>query len=370
MNHIQIINGTLNINGQTVHLLDKLAKDGIRVDPEHLTLPVHQSKMGDGWRDNPLKRINDVVWKENRYVVRFKYMDRMEVVNEYKVENGTWKFFSDLNENDIDFIGRSDYETRQSFILKVEEQEPKINTMTLIPTETELYMQAMSEIDTSTIDTYLAGLQQITGMTDEEKETMKMVIQGFGDKYKQVTKVASDERVKESATLAEGVESKEEILQRAITLLLEHADGDFVSKQDALDADCELHNLMIKERELHPLPSKSLAECQSEFWNYGYSDYNLSTNDKEFDDLDSEVVGNIFEAGWDAHAQQFTSAVQGEQWIKVSERLPEENTNLLCIGSGGSFKTGRFDHTQKYFSGDDSYNGITHWRELPEKPKD
>lgn len=38
----------------------------------------------------------------------------------------------------------------------------------------------------------------------------------------------------------------EEVLQRAISLLMAHADEDFVSKNDALLSGSNLHNLMIK----------------------------------------------------------------------------------------------------------------------------
>lgn len=40
--------------------------------------------------------------------------------------------------------------------------------------------------------------------------------------------------------------TKQEILQQAVSLLMAHADEDFVSKKEALDAGTNLHNLMIE----------------------------------------------------------------------------------------------------------------------------
>lgn len=40
-----------------------------------------------------------------------------------------------------------------------------------------------------------------------------------------------------------------ETIQQAITLLMQHADGDFVSKKDALQAGTDLHNLMVTTNE-------------------------------------------------------------------------------------------------------------------------
>lgn len=56
---------------------------------------------------------------------------------------------------------------------------------------------------------------------------------------------------------------------------------------------------------------KTLEECQSDFWNFGYADYDLTSDDPdnpEFDNLDLEVVYTIFKAGWEAallYANQF-----------------------------------------------------------------
>lgn len=42
-----------------------------------------------------------------------------------------------------------------------------------------------------------------------------------------------------------------QIMQKAITCLMSHADEDFVSKKDALDAGVSLHNLMIRTNDWH-----------------------------------------------------------------------------------------------------------------------
>lgn len=42
-----------------------------------------------------------------------------------------------------------------------------------------------------------------------------------------------------------------EVMQQAITLLMQHADEDFVSKKDALKAGSSLHNLMVKTEDWH-----------------------------------------------------------------------------------------------------------------------
>lgn len=57
------------------------------------------------------------------------------------------------------------------------------------------------------------------------------------------------------------------------------------------------------------------------------------------------------------------------QWVSVEERLPERAVKVLCIGTGCPYKIGAFYPEQQYFSGDDSYNGITHWQNLPQPPK-
>lgn len=40
-------------------------------------------------------------------------------------------------------------------------------------------------------------------------------------------------------------------MQQAITLLMQHADEDFVSKNDALKAGTDLHNLMVMSNDWH-----------------------------------------------------------------------------------------------------------------------
>lgn len=42
-----------------------------------------------------------------------------------------------------------------------------------------------------------------------------------------------------------------QVMQQAITLLMSHADEDFVSKKDALDAGVSLHNVMVKTEDWH-----------------------------------------------------------------------------------------------------------------------
>lgn len=42
-----------------------------------------------------------------------------------------------------------------------------------------------------------------------------------------------------------------EVMQKAITLLMQHADEDFVSKKDALEAATLLHNIMVKTDSWH-----------------------------------------------------------------------------------------------------------------------
>jgi hypothetical protein len=54
--------------------------------------------------------------------------------------------------------------------------------MTIIPTEKELYMQAISEIDMTSLDTYLDGLQKINGMDNDEKYALRICIEAFIEK--------------------------------------------------------------------------------------------------------------------------------------------------------------------------------------------
>jgi hypothetical protein len=56
-------------------------------------------------------------------------------------------------------------------------------------------------------------------------------------------------------------------------------------------------------------------------------------------------------------------------WISVEDRLAPEAEKVLCYSIEGWFQVGAFYHEKKYFSGDNSYNAITHWQPLPSPPQ-
>ena len=56
------------------------------------------------------------------------------------------------------------------------------------------------------------------------------------------------------------------------------------------------------------------------------------------------------------------------KWIDVKERYPDKMVNVLCINEQGYMKVGAFWVEEKYFSGNDSFNNITHWQPLPQPP--
>lgn len=71
-------------------------------------------------------------------------------------------------------------------------------------------------------------------------------------------------------------------------------------------------------------PMKTLQECQEDFWNFGYADYDLSTDNENFDNLEQDVVNEIFKAGWEAHASQTQPAqslpvTEGREWIDFKD---------------------------------------------------
>lgn len=106
-----------------------------------------------------------------------------------------------------------------------------------------------------------------------------------------------------------------DILQEAITALLSHADGDFVSKADALNAGSNLHNLMIG------IP-----------------------------------------------------AAPGEQWISVKDRLPAIDgfyiVNILDAGYGKQWRANlRFKSGEWVSTFLDDVTFITHWMPLPAAPE-
>ena len=79
--------------------------------------------------------------------------------------------------------------------------------------------------------------------------------------------------------------------------------------------------------------------------------------------LDSEgSIGSIFDA-MEEYASQFTP-----KWIKVTDRLPEDETVLFCTNMGyvsQAFYDGAWIET---FIGME-YTNVTHWMPLPEPPE-
>lgn len=61
-----------------------------------------------------------------------------------------------------------------------------------------------------------------------------------------------------------------------------------------------------------------------------------------------------------------------DKWISVEDRLPENETNVLCYGKGDRYFTAH--HYEKGFFIDadaeelDNEN-VTHWMPLPQQPK-
>ena len=57
-------------------------------------------------------------------------------------------------------------------------------------------------------------------------------------------------------------------------------------------------------------------------------------------------------------------------WIKVEDRLPEEDGLFIvygnCTGSGVGFDMATFDKEDNHFN---KFNQPTHWMPLPEEPK-
>ena len=60
-----------------------------------------------------------------------------------------------------------------------------------------------------------------------------------------------------------------------------------------------VENYRNKTTKTLDIDEKSSADnAADDFWNFGYADYNLSIDEGTFDQLDSDVVKEIFKAGW------------------------------------------------------------------------
>ena len=61
------------------------------------------------------------------------------------------------------------------------------------------------------------------------------------------------------------------------------------------------------------------------------------------------------------------------EWIKVSERLPEENGTYLVVGKSGTPRTAHFYKEKvwygKTYQAHFSNRYVTHWQFLPEPPE-
>lgn len=74
---------------------------------------------------------------------------------------------------------------------------------------------------------------------------------------------------------------------------------------------------------------------------------------------------------------EFVKREPDNEWIKCSERLPEEGKDVLFIqktwGNNIEFKIGDFDSKMKWWqagSGVIKNEYVTHWMPLPEPPKE
>lgn len=107
-----------------------------------------------------------------------------------------------------------------------------------------------------------------------------------------------------------------------------------------------------------------LRQASSDFWNFGYADYDLDTDDQNFDELDLNVVETIFKAGWEAKDKSLP-------WINIGLKIPEENEYCLTVSADevphcptGRISIAKFSRKYGFSSGGD----VTHWMPLPSLP--
>lgn len=61
-------------------------------------------------------------------------------------------------------------------------------------------------------------------------------------------------------------------------------------------------------------------------------------------------------------------ALDRREWVPVKERSPESGLKVLCYTEQEWYQVGAMFPEHQYFSGDNSYNAITHWMNLPNPP--
>ncbi len=69
------------------------------------------------------------------------------------------------------------------------------------------------------------------------------------------------------------------------------------------------------------------------------------------------------------------SASEYPTWIPISEKLPENDTQVLCVNENGNIFIGRFKIGGWQVQADENYfvhcySKITHWTPLPKLPED
>ena len=88
-----------------------------------------------------------------------------------------------------------------------------------------------------------------------------------------------------------------------------------------------------------------------------------------------DIAEQAFNNGYEKGYADATDNNVGCKWIPVTERLPEDDVLVLCVGSRGGMFLGRnpnlFSDGTAYFAVPNarSCRYATHWMPLPEMPK-